>query len=120
MFHKKYTTLIKKMNKNSSKYSQVRSCCKDFVVINPIVQLELNFDVLFKIYYFLSFKHFACLMTSIILFAFECIYIFISLVQIICSIHTYIIFREFVKYVIENIQPMIKNLNRNVHQNIVK
>jgi hypothetical protein len=51
-----YITLIKNTNKKSlSKYSQVGSCFEVFIVKDPMMQSEFNFDVWFVIYIFFKF-----------------------------------------------------------------
>jgi hypothetical protein len=44
------------MNKNLSKYSQVRFCFGVFIVRNAMVQSEFKFDARFMIYCFLDFN----------------------------------------------------------------
>jgi hypothetical protein len=61
-----YITLIKNANKkSSSKYSQVRSCCEDFIIRNLMVQSKFHFDVRFMIYTFFKFQ-FVQHMTNVI------------------------------------------------------
>jgi hypothetical protein len=52
-----YITLIKTYElKSLSKYSQVRSCFKVFIVRNPMMQSEFNFDIYFLIYKFFKLQ----------------------------------------------------------------
>jgi hypothetical protein len=64
------------MNKKSlSKYSQVGSCFEVFIVKNPMMQSEFNFDVWFVIYRFFSFNQCCMWLMLSILFSFACIHL---------------------------------------------
>jgi hypothetical protein len=55
-----------------SKYSQVGSCFEVFIVRNPMVQSEFNFDVWLVIYKFFSFNQCCMCLVLSILFCFAC------------------------------------------------